>query len=550
MELLTAAQMQDVERRAIESGAVTGLELMERAGRGVVDSILEEWPELALSPHRAVVLCGRGNNGGDGFVVARLLKQRGWEVIVYLDGDLDRLPKDAAKNCRQWQDLGPVLSAWPSYDDYKQHSENLDQADVVVDALMGMGLNRGYAPPEFANWFYHDRMCDGMWWSGIANKPYLVSIDIVSELDADSGQALSSDASYGGEMGAHLTVTFHRLKLGHALAEGPALSSRVKLVDIGLEAYADSSADQSEDSGVKIVRLADRLPDWDRHHEWEVSKNRIPRFILDHKYKFGHALVLSGGPGFGGAARLAARGALRIGAGLVSVGCPTEAMAEHAAHLTAIMIADVPSIEEIARIADARKITAICLGPGLGIGPQTKALVHSVTKLVNAVVLDADALTSFEDDPDALFACLNIGCVITPHAGEFKRLFPDLQAKLEESADVRPAYSKVDATRDAAKRAGCTVLYKGPDTVIASADGRCAVSLARYERSAPWLATAGSGDVLAGFITGLLARGFAPQTAAETAAFLHVECALKFGPGLIAEDLPEQLPAVFRDLGL
>jgi NAD(P)H-hydrate repair Nnr-like enzyme with NAD(P)H-hydrate dehydratase domain len=164
-------------------------------------------------------------------------------------------------------------------------------------------------------------------------------------------------------------------------------------------------------------------------------------------------------------------------------------------------------------------------------------------------VLDADALTLLASQAD-LFAMLHKDCVLTPHAGEFARLFPDITAKLAEPATKGPAYSKVDATREAAKRAGCVVLFKGPDTVIADPNGRCSINAAVYDRVAPWLATAGSGDVLAGFITGLLARGFAPMQAAETAAWLHVECARSFGPGLIAEDLPEELPKVFRDLGL
>jgi NAD(P)H-hydrate repair Nnr-like enzyme with NAD(P)H-hydrate dehydratase domain len=149
-----------------------------------------------------------------------------------------------------------------------------------------------------------------------------------------------------------------------------------------------------------------------------------------------------------------------------------------------------------------------------------------------------------------LFGKLHDKCVLTPHGGEFARLFPDIAEKLDAPAITGPAYSKVDANREAAKRAGCVVLFKGPDTAIAAPAGRCSINSAHYERSAPWLATAGSGDVLAGFITGLLARGFSPMHAAETGAWLHVECARKFGPGLIAEDLPEQLPAVFRDLGL
>ena len=169
-------------------------------------------------------------------------------------------------------------------------------------------------------------------------------------------------------------------------------------------------------------------------------------------------------------------------------------------------------------------------------------------KAKRGTVLDADALTRFERNPEVLFDALHENCVLTPHAGEFKRLFPDIAEKLAEPATIGPAFSKVDATRQAAARAGCTVLFKGPDTVIADPDGRCAINSSAYDRAAPWLATAGSGDVLAGFITGLLARGFAPMQAAETAAWLHTECALSFGPGLIAEDLPEELPKVFRTL--
>ena len=163
------------------------------------------------------------------------------------------------------------------------------------------------------------------------------------------------------------------------------------------------------------------------------------------------------------------------------------------------------------------------------------------------VVLDADAMTLLSKDA-ASFGQLHADCVLTPHAGEFARLFPDIAERLDAPATTGPAYSKVDATREAAKRAGCVVLFKGPDTVIADPDGRCSVNAAVYDRAAPWLATAGAGDVLAGFITGLLARGFAPMHAAEVGAWLHVESARAFGPGLIAEDLPEALPGVLRDL--
>ena len=237
------------------------------------------------------------------------------------------------------------------------------------------------------------------------------------------------------------------------------------------------------------------------------------------------------------------------------MGCPPDAIPENAARLDAVMlrvVGDGAALDEA--LADKR-ISALCLGPGLGTDERAAGLVAAAlgggerTVELRPMVLDADALTILARNSE-LFGRLHGACVLTPHAGEFARLFPDIAEKLSAPATKGPAYSKVDATREAAERAGCVVLFKGPDTVIADPSGRCAINSAHYERAAPWLATAGSGDVLAGFITGLLARGFRPMEAAETGAWLHVECARKFGPGLIAEDLPEQLPAVFRDLGV
>jgi hydroxyethylthiazole kinase-like uncharacterized protein yjeF len=246
---------------------------------------------------------------------------------------------------------------------------------------------------------------------------------------------------------------------------------------------------------------------------------------------------------------LSARGALRIGAGVVTLGCPHEAIPENAARMDAVMLRPLADAEALAKALEDRRINALCLGPALGTGAREAALVQTALAAGRALVLDADALTILSQRAD-LFAALHDDCVLTPHAGEFARLFPDIAEKLAAPATKGPAYSKVDATREAAKRAGCVVLFKGPDTVIATPDGRCAINSAQYDRAAPWLATAGSGDVLAGFIAGLLARAFSPFDAACTGAWLHVECARAFGPGLIAEDLPEQLPAVFRGLGV
>ena len=268
---------------------------------------------------------------------------------------------------------------------------------------------------------------------------------------------------------------------------------------------------------------------------------------VGHKFSHGHAFVLSGGPGRTGAARLAARGALRIGAGLVTLGVPPAAQLEVAAHVTAIMMQRVADADALTVVLEDPRIAALCVGPALGLDDRAEALVSSALARRRPVVFDADALTILARRDD-LRKALHEDCVLTPHGGEFKRLFPDIADRLAAPATIGPAYSKVDATREAAARCGAVVLYKGPDTVIAHPDGRCSIHAAVYERAAPWLATAGAGDVLAGFITGLLARGFGPMQAAETAAWMHVECARVFGPGLIAEDLPETVPQVLRAL--
>ena len=530
-ELLTATQMRAVEQAAIDYGEVTGLELMECAGRGVVEAILEWRPELVTAPHRAVVLCGPGNNGGDGFVVARLLKQRGWEVEVFLYGDEDKLPPDAAENARRWRELGAIHSLATRQD--RVEADHLSDASrvLLIDALFGIGLTRplplcviGFA--EFSERWQYDQNMLGS-----------VSIDVPSGLCADSGKRLDS------AFVASLTVTFHSEKTGHHLSNAFEYCGDLTCVDIGISEHINVD-------GAKIVKMTGTPLN-------ALRKTRLG----SHKYSHGHAFVLSGSQGKGGAGRLAARGALRIGAGLVTVGCPDDAVIENAARLDAVMLSPIKDVDGLQTELRARKVTAVCIGPGFGLGARLRESLQTILKdgrgahptrhgASLCVVLDADALTEYRDDPEMLFAMLYEGCVMTPHEGEFGRLFPDILAKLKDPAIRGPAFSKVDATREAAKRAGCVVLFKGADTVIAHPDGRCSINSAHYQRSAPWLATAGSGDVLAGFITGLLARGFDPMSAAQTAAWLHVECALKFGPGLIAEDIPEQLPAVFRDLGV
>lgn len=552
-ELLTAAQMRSLEQAAIQSGEVTGLELMERAGAGVVEAIYEEWPELQEGMRCAVVLCGPGNNGGDGFVVARLLKERGWEVEVFHYGDPGKLPPDAKANYDRWAKGDPVSTFDIGFFEGRSITP---ETSVVVDALFGTGLTRPVDLPI----------------SALSPTPELgqdhrlVAVDIPSGMCSDSGRVLVAG---GGEMiaaPADLTVTFHRMKIAHILNAEDCGNCVVK--DIGLEGSSRPRVGKNSPPGGAVGECPAAAPGETVSlvgpPGWALNK----RFFAN-KYTHGHALILSGGPGKGGAARLAARGALRIGAGLVTVGTPTAALQENAGQLNAIMLRDISTAADLTETLKDNRINALCLGPGLGLDQRAKDLITAALVIPaeepgipdadrfrvrpwmaeRKVVLDADALTILTQNPD-LFSALNETHILTPHKGEFARLFPDIARRLDEEPTSGPAYSKVDATRAAAARAGCTVLYKGPDTVIASPDGTCSINSAHYDRAAPWLATAGSGDVLAGFITGLLARRFAPMQAAETGAWLHVECALKFGPGLIAEDIPEQLPAVFRDLGL
>ncbi len=536
--LLTAAEMRAIEARAMASG-VSGRGLMERAGAGVVAAMLAHWPELAAGAHRAAVLCGPGNNGGDGFVVARLLARRGWRVEVLILGDPDRLPPNAKANADRWRKMGEISPVPRGFSPDFQW-----KAAVIVDAVFGTGLTRpigfelglGNMLPE---WDLRDE----------PGRPRVVAVDVPSGLCSDSGRHLDGDLLW-----ADLTVAFHAAKVGHYLAEGPDHCGHIRVVDIGLphpSAWSTliRSPDPAEPHRGWILSPSDGRTPRDVHLVEAPPHGRLGKWS-GHKFDYGSALVLAGGVGRGGAARMAAHGALRIGAGLVTLAPPPAALIENASRLDAVMLRAVKDAGDLAALLDGdARLNAVCAGPGLGTGPREAALVGAALASGRALVLDGDALTLLARDA-GLMARLHGACVLTPHEGEFARLFPDLAARLEGTPEAAPAVSKLDVTREAAARARCTVVHKGPDTVIAGPHGEAAIASAAYDRSAPWLATAGSGDTLAGFITGLLARGAAPLEAASAAAWLHVECARAFGPGLTAEDLPGMLPGVLRDLGL
>jgi hydroxyethylthiazole kinase-like uncharacterized protein yjeF len=487
LELLTAEEMGLADRLAIEAG-VPGAELMEHAGRGVADEVSSRFPDAAT----VAVLCGPGNNGGDGFVAAHHLMERGYRVRLGFDGDPARLPKHAAAMAARY--AGPREPLSP---------ELVAGADVIVDALFGAGLGRPIEG-KFA------ALVEAANKSGAP----IVAVDVPSGIDGTTGEVR------GVAIQALATVTFFRLKPGHLLLPGRLYCGAVRLIDIGIP--------DSVLLTVKPNTFANEPALWLPEYQWPT--------VEGHKYLRGHAVVASGPIYSTGAARMAARGALRIGVGLVTVASPREALAVNAAQLAAIMVREVDDARALSQLlADERK-NAFLIGPGHGVGEATKAMVLAALGAKPSVVLDADALTSFADDRDTLFEAIKsreAPVVVTPHEGEFARLFGDV-----------PGAAKVDRTRTAAARAGATVLLKGADTVIAAPNGEAAIDAA----GTAWLATAGSGDVLGGMVLGLLAQGMTGFLGASAAVWMHGKAAETFGPGLIAEDLPEMLPNVLRAL--
>ncbi len=484
LEILTTAEAAATDRASAAQGVPT-LALMEAAGRAVADAVAARWPRGPVT-----ILCGPGNNGGDGWVAARHLRRRGWQVTLASLVDRRALRGDAAAMAALWD--GPVAPL----------PTTLPEAGPIVDALFGAGLDRPLegVPRTLAE-------------SAAAARERIIAVDVPSGIAGDTAAPFDEVA-----FAAACTVTFHRPKPAHLLYPGRGLCGAVIIADIGIP-------DAAMPAGIACHRNAPPL--------W---RDAWPEPGPDaHKYRRGHLVSVSGGPAATGAARLAARGALRIGAGLVTVASPPEALLVNAAQLTAVMVRSFKGPAGLGEmLADPRR-NAVVIGPGLGVGPETRELVAAVLDARIATVLDADAITSFAGAERALFERLHGRCVLTPHDGEFERLFPGLRARTP---------SKIDAAREAAGRSGTVVVLKGPDTVIAAPDGRAVVNA----DAPPWLATAGSGDVLAGFIGGLLAQSMPPFPAACAAVWLHGRAAAAFGPGLVAEDLPEALPRVLAEL--
>ncbi len=489
IELLTNDQMAEADRRTI-AGGMPGIVLMENAGRAVADAAAA----MAKRPRIAVV-AGPGNNGGDGFVAARLLAEHGFAVRVLLLGERARLKGDAGVAATRW--TGQTVAATP---------DAIGGCDLIVDALFGAGLDR---PVEGLPRALIEAI-------NAAGVPVL-AVDLPSGINGTSGQVM------GVAVKAARTVTFFRRKVGHMLLPGRSHCGAIEVAAIGIP-----------DSVLEAIAPTTFV---NRPALWRAA---FPVPAIDgHKYARGHAVVVSGGLSTTGAARLAARAALRAGAGLVTLASPREALAVNAAASLAVMVRAVDSPVDLADFLADKRRNAVVLGPGSGVGPAMRECVCAALASEAAVVLDADALTSFADEPAALDGAIaqhrGAGVVLTPHDGEFARLFKSIY---EDTHII----AKLEKTRAAARQSGAVALLKGPDTVVAAPDGRASIA----DNAPPTLATAGSGDVLAGTIAGLMAQHMPAFEAASAAVWLHGEAARAFGPGLIAEDLPEMLPAVLR----
>jgi len=477
--LLTPAEMGAMDRAASASG-IAGAVLMENAGRAVASAVLARWPNRPT-----LVLCGPGNNGGDGFVVARRLAMAGWPVRLALIG---KMPGgDAALHAALWNGKIEAFS-----------SDMLDDSPLVIDALFGAGLSRdieGDAAVAISLL--------------IARGVDICAVDVPSGLDGATGQVRGVAAP------AQLTVTFFRKKPGHVLQPGRELCGEVVLADIGIPTalLAQSPA-----------RCWENAPDL-----WRAAMPSLR--ATSNKYHRGHALIW-GGAVLTGAARLSALAAMRIGAGLLTVAAPRAAWSVYAGTLVSAMVQ--PMVDDVvdfkALLADHRR-NAILIGPGAGLEDATREAVLASLATGRAMVIDADAITSFAREPAQLFEAIVGPCVLTPHEGEFARLFTVTGDKLSR-------------VRAAAAQSGAVVLLKGSDTVIAAPDGRAVINT----NAPPTLATGGAGDVLAGMITGFLAQGMPTFDAACAAAWVHGAAAQSFGVGLIAEDLPGLIPGVLSKL--
>jgi NAD(P)H-hydrate epimerase len=476
--------MAEADRLTIAEGTA-GVVLMQNAGEAVAEEIIQRW-----SPCRVCVLCGPGNNGGDGFVVARVLAAADWPVRIALLGLSDRLTGDAKIHAARW--TGPIEVLAPAA---------IADAELVVDAVFGSGLSRPL--PENVT----------LTLAAVGRRGVpLIAVDVPSGVMGDTGESF-------GAVAAQCTVTFARKKPCHVLLPGRDLAGDVVVADIGTPS--------SVLDGITV-------------NTWENDSalwlGELPRPASGgNKYSRGHALLVGGYP-MTGAARMAARGAARAGAGLTSIAVPDIALPIYAGALSSIMVHPLSRPEDFTQLLGDSRYTALLIGPGAGANEATRARALAMLQTHRAVLLDADAISVFAGRLDELAGAIHGPCILTPHEGEFARLFG--------AAGGGGTGDKLARARAAARSSGAIIVLKGADTVIAAPDGRAVVN-----GNAPAnLATAGSGDVLSGIILGLLAQGMDGFLAAAAGVWLHGAAAADFGPGLLAEDLPDLLPGVLRRL--
>ncbi len=477
--LLRVAQMEEADRLTVAAG-IPGPELMLHAGTAVAREALQRW-----SARPVAVLCGPGNNGGDGFVVASALTAAGWPVRVGLLGSRDRLQGEARYHAARW--TGNVEPLDPRV---------LDDAGLVVDALFGSGLSRPLGADVLPTL------------AAVAQRGLpVIAVDVPSGLQGDTGESL-------GAVAADCTVTFTRKKPGHVLLPGRDLCGATVVADIGTPAGA-------------LARIA--VDTWE--NDPALWRQQMPQLKSSgNKYTRGHALLCGGYP-MTGAERMAARAAARAGAGLTTIAVPEAALPVYAAALTSIMVRPLAQPEDLSRLLADSRFTALSIGPGAGVNDTTRQRALLMLATCRPVLLDADAISVFAERPRELFEAIRGACVLTPHEGEFARLFDSVGDKLTRA-------------RAAARMSGAVIVLKGADTVIAAPDDRAIIN----SNAPATLATAGSGDVLGGMILGLLAQGMDAFCAAAGAVWLHGAAAADFGPGLLAEDLPDLLPGVLRRL--
>ncbi|MEM6463368.1 MAG: NAD(P)H-hydrate dehydratase [Pseudomonadota bacterium] len=483
--ILTPAAMGEVDAAAIGSG-IDGYGLMQTAGSAISACVLKNYPQA----ESAVILCGPGNNGGDGYVAARFLRAAGMPAKLFSLSEPKGLKGDAARAYADWGAAVEPISDLVA-----------NRGTVIVDALFGAGLDR---PIQGAAAAAMEVVLD----SGLP----VVAADLPSGINGRSGRI------EGIALKAAHTVTFAAYKPGHFLFPGADHCGALELIDIGIPQRVIDSHSENLWRNEPCI--------------WSAS---LPELTPSgHKYMRGHLGVFSGGHSHTGAARLAAQSALRSGAGLVTVLTPASAAFINASHLSAVMLRSIDDLKALDDLLADKRFNGFVLGPGFGVGDKARQFVTRIARAKRQLVLDADGITAFSDHPDHLFSSFKGGetrLILTPHEGEFKRLFPDLEQKHD--------LSKVDRARIAAERANGIVVYKGADTVVAAPDGRAVINA----NAPPWLATAGSGDCLAGIAGALLVQGVPPFEAASAAVYFHALAARRAGPGLTADDLALHVPA-------